>query len=210
LAKLPSLVDATIEDHDVKVTAQQSIGWRRSKAEQDAPNGRHDIAFSPAHGCRLCFDQGIPCRRCRAGHGDKRVCRQRSGQCRCPGKQLTTVHVLMRPDGHDRGNPRVRPGCEEGNRCLVAEQLEAMSTCGAAQQLSVEVVRLLMVVDPSADERNQALGLGEDDRIDRSLTAQLGDQSAVGSVEFLQHNGQAVDAGCCHGVLLPQAPSGTV
>jgi hypothetical protein len=51
-----------------------------------------------------------------------------------------------------------------------------MPTSGSAQQLPVEVVRLLMVVDPPADERDQTLGLGEDDAIDRGLAPELGDQ----------------------------------
>src|SRR5215211_6701216 len=57
-----------------------------------------------------------------------------------------------------------------------------------------------MVVDPSANEPNKALGLGEDDAIDGSLPAQFSDQPGVGPVQLLAATGphvlvQRVDGG---------------
>jgi hypothetical protein len=101
-----------------------------------------------AHGCRLHLGWGTPGRRHRPGHGNERICGQRGSERRCSGKYLATIHVLIRPDGYDRGNPRVRPGGQEGNGRLIAEQLEAQSSGRPAQQVTVEVVWLLMVVDP--------------------------------------------------------------
>jgi hypothetical protein len=94
----------------------------------------------------------------------------------------------MRPDSYDRGNPCVRPRGEEGNGRFIAEQLEAMPSGRPAQQVSVEVVGLLMVVDPSTDQPNEALGLGEDDALDGGLPAQLSDQPGVGPAQLLEHD----------------------
>ena len=55
---------------------------------------------------------------------------------------LPTVHVFMRSDGDDRGNPSVRPRGEKGDGCLIAEQLEALPSGRPAEQLAVEVVGL--------------------------------------------------------------------
>jgi hypothetical protein len=100
------------------------------------------------------------------------------------GEKLSTVHVFMRPDSDDRGNPSVRPRGEKGDCCLIAEQLEAMPSGRPAEQLAVEVVGLLMVVDPPADPRDEALGLGEDRAVDGRLAAQLSDQPGVGAAQF--------------------------
>ena len=43
-----------------------------------------------------------------------------------------------------------------------------------------------MVVDPSANQPNEALGLGEDDAIDGSLPTQLSDQPGVGPASSLR------------------------
>jgi hypothetical protein len=205
LAELPRLIDAAIKDPDVRVAAHQGVSGGRSNAVHDAPDGRHDLSLGLTHGHGVGLHQGIPKPHPRAGHGYEGVRRKGGGERRRPSEQLTTVHVVIRPDGHDGGNPRVRPSGEESNSRFVAEQLETLPTGGSAQQLPIEVVRLLVVVDPSTDERNQALGLGQDDPIGGRLAAELGDQSGVGPAELPQHNGQAVDAGCCHGLLLPQA-----
>jgi hypothetical protein len=85
------------------------------------------------------------------GHGNDWVSGERgSKRCRS-GEKLTTVHLLIRPDGDDRGNPSVRPRGEEGDGRFIAEQLEAMLAGRPAQQVAIEVVGLLMVVDPPAD-----------------------------------------------------------
>src|SRR5215216_6803896 len=159
-----------------------------------------------SHGCRVHSDRAAASRRRRPGHRDNWICRERGSECRRSGEKLTTVHVLMRPDSYDRGNPCVGPRGEEGDGRLIAEQLEAMPSGRPAQEVTVEVVGLLMVVDPSADQANEALGLGEDDAIDGGLPAQLSDQPGVGPVQLLEDDGQAVDAGPCQSVLLPRAP----
>jgi hypothetical protein len=46
-----------------------------------------------------------------------------------------------------------------------------------------------MVVDPSIDQPNEALGLGEDDAIDAGLPAQLSDQPGVGPAQLLEDDG---------------------
>jgi hypothetical protein len=105
LAELPRLVHAPIKDHDVRVAAQQDVGVGRSNPEQDAPDSRHDLALGLTYGCGLWFQEGIRGQRSSARYGHERVGRQRCGKRSCPGQQLATVHVLIRPDGHDRGNP---------------------------------------------------------------------------------------------------------
>jgi hypothetical protein len=60
LAKLPGLIDAAIKDPDVRVAAQQVLSGGRSNAEQDAPDGRHDLALDSTYRCGLHLHQGIP------------------------------------------------------------------------------------------------------------------------------------------------------
>jgi hypothetical protein len=151
------------------------------------------------------IDRATAAWRCGPGHGNDWVCGKRGSKRRRSGEKLTTVHVLMRPDDDDRGNPRVRPRGEEGDGRLIAEQLEAMLSGRSAQQVTVEVVGLLMVVDPPADQADEALRFGEDDAVEGSLAAQLSDQPGVRSAQFLEGDGQAVDAGCCHALRLPHA-----
>jgi hypothetical protein len=127
-----------------------------------------------------------------------------------PGKELATVHVLIRPDRNASGNPGAFAGYLEDDCRFVAEQLKALAAGRPAEQLPVEVVRLLVVVHPPADQRDQALVLGKHDPVDSGMPSQFGDELAVGPLQLFEHRRQAVDTGCCHAALLPQAPSGMV
>jgi hypothetical protein len=59
---------------------------------------------------------------------------------------------------------------------FVAEQLGARPAGRRAEQVTVEVVRLLVVVHPPANERDHAFGLGQRHA---GMTAQLGRQARV-------------------------------
>jgi hypothetical protein len=77
--------------------------------------------------------------------------------------------------------PRLRVGGQLRAHALVAEQLGAGLPERSGQQVAVEVVRLLVVVHPAADERDQALGLGQRraGRVPAQLARQPGGRPAL-------------------------------
>jgi hypothetical protein len=98
-----------------------------------------------------------------------------------PGYQPVTARGELTFSGcwepvHRSGDDQPRWQRGQGDR-FVAEQLGASPAGRPAEQVTVEVVRLLVVVHPPADDRDHALGLGQRDT---GMAAQLGDQSGIG------------------------------